>query len=71
MANFNNQPEKVSVIVREFEGKYVYEIPIQEWRAAENKSGHQSAFAESRAVLKNGLVEGTEMKVGEYLRYRN
>lgn len=71
MEKSNNQTEKVSVIVREFEGKEVYEIPIREWLAAENRSGNQSAFAESRAVLKNGFVEGTKMKVGEYLKYRN
>lgn len=42
-----------------------------EYEAAEKLAGKNSAFAETRAVLSNGMVAGTEMTVEKYLRYRN
>jgi len=71
MENFSSKLEKVSVIVRKFESKEMYEISLIDWHRAENEAGSQSAFAESRGVLNNGFVEGTEMKVHEFLSYRN
>ena len=47
------------------------EITIKEWEEAEKKAGKTSAFAETRSVLANGIVSGTEMTVEKYLQYRN
>ncbi len=60
-----------SVLVRHWDSQNMEEISLKEWEEAEKNAGKTSAFAETRAVLSNGLVDGTDMLVEEYLQYRN
>lgn len=60
-----------SVLVREWDSQNMREISVEEWEQAEKHAGKNSAFAETRAVLSNGIVAGTDQTVDQYLRYRN
>ena len=67
----NEELKKVGVLVRQWDSRNMTEITLEEYEAAEKQAGGGSAFAETRAVLNNGKVAGTEMSVHQYLRYRN
>ena len=67
----NESLSTTSVLVRDWNCKNMTEITIKEWEEAEKKAGKTSAFAETRSVLANGIVSGTEMTVEKYLQYRN
>jgi len=62
---------ETSVLVRHWDSQNMICISLKEWENAEKNAGKTSAFAETRAVLSNGLVDGTNMKVEKYLQYRN
>ena len=67
----NEELKKVSVLVRDWDSRNMRELSIEEWEACEKRAGKNSAFAETRAVLNNGMVAGTEMSVAKFLQYRN
>ncbi len=59
-----------SILVRDWDCKNFREITVDEFKKAED-AARTSAFAETKAVSSNGFVVWTEMKVEEFIEYRN
>ena len=67
----NEELKKTAVLARQWDSQNFSILSVEEWENAEKKAGKSSAFAETRAVLSNGMVAGTEWTVEQFLKYRN